>query len=1033
MASIWDLMLNKKFMYFEKSINRFLMLLCLCFLTPGLSVAVANVLDTGTPGQMRYFEKNRGQFNDEALFASRGGNFHISFFKAKVQFNLYNSARGQWNSFEFVFNQDSLPEGEASLRGHLSVNLGREKSRWVDNVTLFSRLRYREVAPGVDVVFYFAGKNVEYDFIVAPGADLSGAQFQLRAGSSLELDDNGRLGFGLSDRKTFIKAPLSYQEVDGKRRIISSAYQISGNTVSFKLGHFDPTLALVIDPVIDYLTYWGGSGDESAKVLKLAPDGSGSYYVAGTTVSYSPFAAIGGGVLIDNGFLDSPSRSHGINECKQENMASGFSALTVSDYDAFVAKFSATHELEFASYFGGCGNDAVKDMEVKVIDGKTSIYVTGFTLSEDFPPVGAFQQRLSPQGNPQKLDSDAFVMHLGETVDGDGKAQVEILFSSYLGGDGIEGGRAIAVDDIGRIYVGGYSHSRVWPAAGPCEAPGVESVIQCKHSLVDEPRDPEDPFNTSSADGFIVQVGKGRLLNYVSFLGGSLDEWVADMLIMDDSGSDRLLIVGNTASEDFPVIGETATLRQLNKGDGACSRFIPARLTDAHACEDVFIIKTDLKAHSILSGTFFGGSNDETVTNVVLDSSGNPIISGVTQSTGLRVVNTGLIDLSGIDLDSLLGANQEPLSDAELHQFALDSFPLVNSLSDNIDDSIEANRSVDIFLTKFNKDLDSLHFSTFIRGSDREGVSDLQYKNNAIYLAGHTQSRDFPIAAGFQAIPVQGDGFIIKLVEDDSNQLSVAFSTLVGGEGSDFIDAIDIDSSDNIYFVGGTRSLSFPLQGNLLGTSLLKRQYEVRDVDSGAIVALETYSTDLVLGKMNLGASSADVDLGFTINSPQNITLGNQLEYRLESQNLGTEAAQDVRLYFEMPVAGFINKIITSDYPCTLLEYPEIDSTAPGYQQKLDNNFQFYCLLGELLPGEENKKTISFLVTANQSGTMRVFGGIYSQSFDEDQSNNGQTDNLSVRQPITRSSLSPTLMLMLLVFCFISVVQWRRFSTTAQP
>ena len=1028
-ASISDLMLNKKYMFLEKSINRFLILFCLCFFTTGL--AVASVIDTGAPEQIRYFEKNRGQLNDSALYASRGGNFHISFFKAKVQFNLYSSAKGRWESFEFVFNQDSLPEGEASLRGRLSVNLGREKSRWVENVALFSRLRYREVAPGIDVVFYFNGQNVEYDFIVAPGADLSGAKFELRAGSSLQLDDKGRLGFGLSDKKTFIKAPLSYQEVSGKRRIVSSSYQVNGNTVSFKLGDYDPALALVIDPVVDYLTYWGGSGDESAKVLKLAPDSSGSYYVAGTTVSYSPFSSIGGDAVIDSGFLDSPSRSHGINSCEPDDKGGSFSSLTVSDYDAFVAKFSASHELEFASYFGGCGNDAVKAMEVKIIDGKTSIYVTGFTLSEDFPPVGAFQQTLSPLGNTQKLDSDAFVMQLGETTDGDGNAQVEILFSSYLGGDGIEGGRAIAVDDIGRIYVGGYSHSRVWPAAGPCEALGVDAVIQCKHSLVDEARDPEDPFNTSSADGFIAQVGKGRLLNYVSFLGGSLDEWVADMLIMNDSGTDRLLIVGNTASEDFPGIGETTTFRKLNKGNSACNRFVPPRATDAHACQDVFIVKTDLKALSILGGTFFGGNNDETVTNVVLDSSGNPIISGVTQSSGLRVGSSGLVDLTQFDLNSLLGPNQEPLSDVELHQFALDRFPLVNSLSDNIDDSIDANRSVDIFLTKFNKNLDSLHFSTFIRGSDREGVSDLQFTNNAIYLAGHTQSRDFPITKGFQAIPVQGDGFIIKLLEDDSNQLSIDFSTLVGGEGSDFIDAIDIDSSDNIYFVGGTRSVSFPLRGSTLGTSLLKRQYDVKDVDSGAVVTLEAYSTDLVLGKLNLGASSPDVDLDFTISSPENITLGNQLQYRLESQNLGTEAAQDVRLYFEMPVAGFVNKSMASDFPCTLLEYPEVDSTTPDYQKKLDSNFQFYCFLGELLPGEENKKSISFFVTGNQSGTMRVYGGIYSQSFDKDQTNNKQFSSLSVRQPITRSSLSPALLLMLTLFCFVSVVQWRRLRKTA--
>lgn len=974
--------------------------------------------------ELRYFQQNSGQLSTDVFFVTTGENYRVKFLDKRVSFSFYDTHTKNWLKFSMEFAGGDRPVGQSKLSSQVNLFRGKNKKNWISNINTFSKIRYKKIAEGVDVVFYFNQKQLEYDFVISEKGKPQDVRFKLISDFELKLDESGRMMFGQADNPFLIHAPISYQKIDGQQIKVKSRYLLAGNTVGFEVGNYHKGHPLIIDPVIDYTTYWGGSGDESAKILKLSPNNDGSYYVAGTTVSYSSYSKIGGESTIDSAFLQQPTYVHAINECSQSHFSG--SSPTVSDYDAFVAKFNSNHELVFASYLGGCGNDAIKDMEVKLIDSEIGIFLTGFTLSKDFPLTSAPQQRLSPNGDSTKPASDAFVTHLGETIDGQGRAQIEIKYSSYLGGDGIEGGRAIAVDNAGTIYIGGYSHSRVWPAAGPCQSPGVTSTIQCQHSQVDEARSEEDPFNTSAADGFIAAVGKTGVVRYISYLGGSGDDWIADMLITNESGTEKLLVVGNTASADFPTIEKDSSFRPYNKGSGECSRFIPPRSTDAHSCEDIFLVKTSMDGTKILEGTFFGGSEDDTVTNVVIDEQGNPILTGVTQSTPIRVGSSGLVDVDSIEnIDALLGSGQQALSGSELEQFALDRFPLVNALDDNINDSVEDNRSVDIFITKLNRELDSILFSTFIRGSNREGVSDLQYANQSIYLTGHTQSVDFPVSKGFQSIPVRGDGFIVKVITED-NKPEIAFSSLFGAEGNDFIDALDVDAQDRIYYIGGTRSRELSLVGQTIGTGLSKRLYDAKD-SSGEIVSLETFTTDLFIGRVDLAQASADVDLDVQMAYPETATLGDRIEFQVAVENKGTEMATDVRLYFEMPVSGFTGKQILSSYPCTLLDYPDTTVQDLDYQQKIDKNFQFYCALGDLPAGVDSIKSLSFSVTADQQGTMRVFTGAQGQSYDKDQTNNRRSGIVSVREKVSRSSISPPSLLLLFLFLLIYVGLRRRF------
>ncbi|MDH5546891.1 MAG: SBBP repeat-containing protein [Gammaproteobacteria bacterium] len=980
-----------------------------------------------------HYEKNIGQLAHNEFYRMRGEGYGLSFLKDKVLVRVEGknqAIKSNLVTFTLVLDKAFMaPEGRNVSAVTTNVIKGSNSHTWYRNIPAYKEVFYRSTSGDTEVVFYFNNDTVEYDFRLKPGAELKSAGFKVEGVDRLAINDNGSLILSIGGETIAIKPPVAYQIGDDSlRQAVEVAYAIDHDRVNFVLGGFDQSRELVIDPVIDYATYWGGSGNEAAKVLRLAPDGSGDYYIAGNTVTFANLADMEQSEVtpIESGFLASPVSLHGINKCAAQLDTTQTQQESFSDYDAFIARFDSSHQLVAATYFGGCGNDTVKDLVLRQDAADLFVYVTGLTTSPDFPRVNAPQQRLSPGGHPEKNTADAFVAQFQflQKTDPDTLEtyeSVDVKLSTYLGGEGIEGGRAIDVDQNGFIYVAGYTHSRIWSDIGPCEE--GNSVLQCTHSLDQEPRDPDDWFNTSAADAFLARISGSGIISYVTYLGGRQDDWPS-AITLNDVGTNSVILVGNTGSADFPM-GSGTTFRDYRAGSELCSRAEPPFDVDAHPCEDVFVISLSRDAKSVIAATFIGGDRDESAVDVDVDNFGNVFIGGVSKSQGMRVRGDGMIN-PNTDGQDLLKEGETVLQGDELREFVLARFPLVNPVEfvtkeDAVDTSV--------FVAKFNAALDTLLYSTFVGGSGNDGLGNMVLRDNSVYLAGNTDSQDLVLSAAFQAHSMSGDGFIIRIDEDPDTRLPVqGFGTLYGGESFDFIDALDVDSNGKILFVGGTRSEYLPLMNPQLGSAIQTRDVVIRkrapllDKDVNKVVV----TTDLFVGTVN-PATTTDSNLTLEVSKSVsgNIFSGNSVSLTYTVENKGTETAQEARLFIDLPTSGIsktsddVPLTVSASSNCVLLGSPT------------------YCLLGDIEPGHSFRKTVKLSFNVLREGEMIITASVMSLSFDTDvgtistvdgkeKKSNSVDVEFTIIESIQKSSLSALGLFILLSFVIYSVAVTRR-------
>ena len=435
-------------------------------------------------------------------------------------------------------------------------------------------------------MFYGTNGQLEYDVVVAPGAD-PGA-FALRAsGARPELDDNGELLLADAVGTLRLHRPIAYQRDGDKRTPVDSSFAIAANgDVRFRLGAYDPTRTLVIDPVVSYATYLGGNGFEQGTAI--AVDGAGNAYVAGYTLS-----------------TDFPTVS-------PYDRSLGKSA----DVDVFVAKLNPTGTaLVWSTYIGGAGS---VDRAVGIaVDANGSAYLTGSTTSNNFPvsatawqkPLpggGAFVTKLSSAGNalaystyvggvtsnaiavdregnayiagsatplfaatasalqtrPGNTQATGFVLKLNGT----GSAP---LYATFLGGSGTDEATSIAVDATGAAFVGGWTASTDFPTVSPIQR---------------EPRGQKDAFVTKLDP-------TGSRLVYATRLGGNLDDAI-NAIAIDDVGA--AYVAGETYSADFPV---KAAFQPVKAG---------ARLINS-STGSAFVAKLSASGSALAYSSFLGG------------------------------------------------------------------------------------------------------------------------------------------------------------------------------------------------------------------------------------------------------------------------------------------------------------------------------------------------------------------------------------------------------------------------------------------
>ena len=353
------------------------------------------------------FERNQGQTGSQVKFLARGQGYtlFLTSGEAVLAWHKASPKSGVLRMKLLGANPASDVSGIDEMPGKSNYFIGNDAKKWHTNVPTYAKVKYKSVYSGIDLIYYGNQRQLEYDFVVAPGADPRRIQLGIRGARKISRSEDGDLVLAMDEGEVRWHKPVVYQEKDGARREIAVHYAVKGkNRIGFEVADYDPRRPLFIDPLI-YSTYLGGSGTDQG--YGIAVDNSGSAYVTGYTTS-----------------TDFPTMNP-----LQPAKAGG-------DTDAFVAKLSPEGSaLIYSTYLGGSRNDYGWGIAV---DSLGNAYITGNTTSTDFPTMNPLQPAEADGG----VYGDAFVAKLNPT----GSA---LVYSTYLGGGGNDTGSGIAVDNSG--------------------------------------------------------------------------------------------------------------------------------------------------------------------------------------------------------------------------------------------------------------------------------------------------------------------------------------------------------------------------------------------------------------------------------------------------------------------------------------------------------------------------------------------------------------------------------------------------------
>lgn len=545
------------------------------------------------------FEPNTGQAAAEVRYLARTRNFV-----------LYLTDRGtvlagrNRSQLRTTFG-GALPapiRGEKRQESVTNYFVGNDPLKWRVGVPNFEQARYAGVYPGIDLVYYGNEGRVEYDWIVAPGADASKIRMDFENAEQIRVDRHGDLVIRMGDGEFRHKRPRMYQDIGGKRVTVAGGWTLHGNEGRFQVGTYDRTKPLVIDPPLAYSTYAGGSGldwayaiavdsigntyvtgisgsanfpgaaglkgTEDVFVMKINPGGTSKLY---TTILGGGGADEGHGIAVDaqgNAYITGSTGSLDFPTKNPVQAAFGGSG------DAFVAKLSANGAaLLYATYLGGNGSDIGNGIAV---DSSGNVYVVGTTFSTNFPVQAAFQASKGAQ-------QDAFLTKISTSGN-------SLAYSTYLGGNSADEGNGIAVDAAGNAYVTGYTASTNFP---------VQSAFRGS--------------NAGSVDAFVTKMNPaGSALVYSTYLGGSATDY-GTAIAVDPAG--YAYVTGIVTSDDFPLVNP-----------------IDPKLA-THAVDDAFIAKLNPSGSALVYSTYFGGGSADDPYAIALDQSGNVYITGRTNSS----------------------------------------------------------------------------------------------------------------------------------------------------------------------------------------------------------------------------------------------------------------------------------------------------------------------------------------------------------------------------------------------------------------
>ena len=609
-------------------------------------------------------EPNRGQWDSSVRFGAHGTGFTATFEGSGITYNFSNNDKTARVKMRWLGSANApLMTPLDGMPGISNYYLGNDPSRWVTEVPNYGRLRMESIYKGIDLVYYGRGREVEYDLVVAPGADPRLIRLSFEGAVSRRINEVGDLIVATGVGELVQRKPNVYQGSGAQRTVVAASYELrKDDVVGIALGTYDKTRQLVIDPVVAWGTSLGSGQNGGGTGKGVAVDSSGNVYVTGFTnasdfpvvsaykstlcntsfcnsskaflTKFSPdgltliFSTYFGGSSNDSAYaiaLDKTGNPYitGTTSSSDFPTKAAYNATASGLEDAFVAKFTTSGGLTYSTYIGGISIDIANAIAV---DASGNAYITGSTSSSNFPAVGAYQTSLVGS-------SDAFVTKLAATGS-------TLIFSTFLGGNFGDVGNAIDLGPTGNIFVAGSTQSTTFPtkaafqsAAGSVSQNGFLTQLDAAGSTlvystlfgstalisgiaIDAAgsafitgsvfgsipiKNSIQPTIIPGNDGFIAKfAADGASLVYSNYLGAS-----GSAIRIDTNGN--ATVVGTVISPNFPTVG---AFNPRNQG------------------QDGFITQFNANGTAITFSSFIGGNSSDRAFGLALDASGGFYVVG---------------------------------------------------------------------------------------------------------------------------------------------------------------------------------------------------------------------------------------------------------------------------------------------------------------------------------------------------------------------------------------------------------------------
>jgi hypothetical protein len=713
-------------------------------LPPNVRTALSAGTNTNYGKLSAVFEANQGQADPQVKFLFRGrgytafltsGSMVLSLRPAKVvptpptdNLPTTNVVSASNTTIQFRLSgaaKSPVVIGEDRKPGKVNYFIGNDPTKWRTNVPTFTKVRYKSVYPGIDLVYYGSSRQLECDFAVSPGANPNRIQFEITGAREIRVDAAGNLLLKTDGGELHFESPVVYQESNGQLVVVDGGYVVNDPThISFHVAPYDRAKPLVIDPVLVYSTYLGGSGTDQP--AGIAVDSTGSVYVAGSTDSADfPLATLG-------------------------------SLPTGTDH-VFVAKLDPSgSNLLYADYIGGSNADFGYAL---ALDSANNVYVTGSTASADFPMVNPFQGTYPGSSN-------GFLTKISQ----DGSS---LLYSTYFGGNGSDLPSSVAIDPAGEMIIAGYTSSTNLPVANAYQS-SVSANLGGMYGSYG--------FLTKFSPD-------GSSLSYSTYFGGNLNLplncggtpcWIPPAsfilgMVLDTAGN--AYVTGTTNTYNFPVThGAYQTTDSTQPGSGTVgfvSKFnVSGSLQYSTYFFDPSGLITELEALAV------DGSGSVYVTGVTIGNGTFPITSTSicdpsVYGFGCNYAFATKFDAAGATLtySTYLGPNNYAIPQAIVLDGNNDAYILgfTGSGSFGTVNGIESfSNGNDVLLVEIDPTASTQLFATYLGGSGNDQPAPAGMVLDAsgnLYIAGMTDSSDFPVTqSAFQSVlGGNTDAFILKM------------------------------------------------------------------------------------------------------------------------------------------------------------------------------------------------------------------------------------------------------------------------------